>query len=94
LETNLGKKSARPPILTNKLGMLGYVCNPSYIGCISRKVTIQGWPSKNARPYLRSKTKRAGSMAQVIENLPSKCKALSSTPVLFPLPPQKPINIV
>jgi hypothetical protein len=34
------------------------------------------------RPYLKNNySKRAGDMVQVIECLPSKCNALSSTPV-------------
>jgi hypothetical protein len=37
---------------------------------------------KNARPYLENnKEKRPGDVAEVVECLPSKCKALTSKPV-------------
>jgi hypothetical protein len=35
---------------------------------------------KNTRPYSKNKAKRTGGIAQVVEHLPSNCKALSSTP--------------
>jgi hypothetical protein len=41
---------------------------------------VQAGPGINMRPY--SKESYAGRVVQVIEYLPSKCKALSSNPVL------------
>jgi hypothetical protein len=43
------------------------------------------------RPYLKNKQrnkKRAGSMTQVVEHLPSKWEAFSSTPSTSTAPPQ------
>jgi hypothetical protein len=39
-------------------------------------------PGKSMKLYLRNKLKckRAGGMSQVVEHLPSKCKALGSIP--------------
>jgi hypothetical protein len=38
--------------------------------------------AKNVTPYLKnnSKAKRAGVVIQMVEHLPGKCEALSSTP--------------
>jgi hypothetical protein len=33
---------------------------------------------KNIRPYLKSKTKKTGGVAEVLEHLLSKCETLSS----------------
>jgi hypothetical protein len=38
------------------------------------------WKAKSAKPYLRNKQQRAGGMAQVVEGLPSKGKALEFQP--------------
>jgi dihydroxyacid dehydratase/phosphogluconate dehydratase len=39
---------------------------------------VQASPVKNMRPYSKSKVKRAGGVAQMVDHLPSKLKALSS----------------
>jgi hypothetical protein len=41
----------------------------------NRRIEVQVRPGQ---PYLKIKTKSAGDMAQVVECLPSKCKALNS----------------
>jgi hypothetical protein len=46
--------------------------------------------SKCLRPYLKNKTKskRAGGRVQVVDSMPSRCKALISISIL-PHPPKK-----
>jgi hypothetical protein len=49
------------------------------------RIEVQASPGKEfLRPYLKNNQhkKRVGGVAQVVEWLPSKCKALSSIPVL------------
>jgi hypothetical protein len=59
-----------------------HLCHPSYVGSLNKKVSIQVSPVITMRPYLKkiNKAKRAGSMAQVVEHLPSKWKTLNSIP--------------
>jgi hypothetical protein len=76
------KKWAIPKI---KPGMEVHICNPSYIGGRSRRIVVQGQPTQSTRPYLEKHTKvkkAGGGVAQVLEHLLTKCKALSSNPVL------------
>jgi hypothetical protein len=49
---------------------------------LNRRINVQASPGINVRIYLKnkSKAKRIGAVDQVIEHLPSKCKALSSNP--------------
>jgi hypothetical protein len=60
--------------------MAVYCYNPSHPGGTGKRIEVQEQPGKNASPYLKNKAKTAGGMAQVVEYLPSKCKALNSTP--------------
>jgi hypothetical protein len=55
--------------------------NPSYVGGIGKRTVVQGWPqTKTQNPIQKiTKAKRTGSMAQVVECLPTKLRALSST---------------
>jgi hypothetical protein len=55
-----------------------HTCNSSYSGGRGRRITSAR--AKLGKPSLRNK--RAGDMAQVIEHLPVKCKALVQSPVL------------
>jgi DNA-binding transcriptional regulator PaaX len=54
------------------------------MGSVDRRIiVVQGQPqTKSMRPYLKNnlKAKRAGGLAQAVECLPSKCKALNSKP--------------
>jgi hypothetical protein len=57
--------------------------HPSYSGSINRRIEVQAGPSKKQNPVSEiTKAKRAGSVAQVVEFLPSKLKSLSSNPEL------------
>jgi hypothetical protein len=54
--------------------------HPSYLGSVNMRIVVQTGLGKNMRAISKiTKVKRAGSMAQVVKCLPSKCKALSST---------------
>jgi hypothetical protein len=46
------------------------------MGDTGRRLTVSDHPAKNLRLYLKNnlKAKRPGSMVQVIECLPGKCK--------------------
>jgi hypothetical protein len=49
------------------------------LGGRSRRIEIRGLLCKSARPYLKNvKTNRAGCMAQVVEYMRNKHKALNS----------------
>jgi hypothetical protein len=62
-------------------GCVAHACNPSYLGGGGRRIlSLRTAQTKLVRPYL--KNKRSGSVAQVVEHLPSKCEALSSNPTL------------
>jgi hypothetical protein len=51
---------------------------------VNRRISVQAGPGINERPYLKSnQSKKAGSVAQVVELLLSKCKALSSNPTVI-----------
>jgi hypothetical protein len=58
----------------------GHSSHPSYKGSINRRIEVQDVLGKNRRPYSKITLKKGvgGSMTQVVENLPSKCEALSS----------------
>jgi hypothetical protein len=55
-------------------------CNPSYSGGRARGSMFEASQAKLNRPYLKkqNKSKRAGSMVQVVQKLSGKSKALSS----------------
>jgi hypothetical protein len=50
---------------------------PSYAGSIHRSMKGQFGSKNPTRPYLKAKAKRDGDMAQVVEHLLGKRKALS-----------------
>jgi hypothetical protein len=68
------------PILSNKLCILVHNRHPNYIIGIGRRTTVQGHPTQKLwDPIWRiTKSKMAGYIAQVVEHLPSKLKALGS----------------
>jgi hypothetical protein len=43
-----------PPISTNKVGMVVYICNPSFVGGKSRRIGLRLDVSKNRRFYLKN----------------------------------------
>jgi hypothetical protein len=52
-----------------------HTCNPRYSGGRDRRTADQGQPqAKSIRPYLKNilKAKKAGAMAQVVEDLPTE----------------------
>jgi hypothetical protein len=57
-----------------KLDVVAHACHPSY----NRKYKTGGSQSKLALTKNKTRAKRAGGIVQVIEDLLSKCKALSS----------------
>jgi hypothetical protein len=63
---------------------MAHTYNSSYMGGEGRRMEIQGFAnlSKSKTPYLRNKLKqeRTRGVTQVVEGLPSKCKALSANP--------------
>jgi hypothetical protein len=68
-KASLEKKLTRPPS-QQKSWMLGVGgCTPSYAQSLSR-TAVQASPGKNTRLYSKkTKAKRAGGMAQVVEHL-------------------------
>jgi hypothetical protein len=65
-----------------KLSGVACAYKPSYMGSLSRRTAVQGWPwTKTREPISKiTKAKRAGGIAQVIEFLPSKYTTLRSSP--------------
>jgi hypothetical protein len=64
--------------------MVAYTYNPSFSGGRHRRIVSLGpaW-AKLARPFcFVSKTKGLGDRTQVVEHLPSRCKALSLIPTI------------
>jgi hypothetical protein len=58
---------------------------PSYLGDEDRRIEVQGLLGQKHETLSEKQTKksqRAGSVAQVLEHLSSKLKALNSIPVL------------
>jgi hypothetical protein len=87
------EKSLRILILTNKKtghGCAGLSCQ------LYRKlnrIVVPSCPGINVRCYWKiTKVKRAGGTAQVVERLPSKCKALNSNPST-PFPKKKLLSV-
>jgi hypothetical protein len=58
------------------------ICNPSYRGDIARRILVQGQRQAEVREPIQkiTRAKLAEGVAQVVECLPSKLKALSSIP--------------
>jgi hypothetical protein len=59
-----------------------HACNSSYLGNREiGRIMVQTSLGKKRDPISKiTRAKRAGGVAQVVEPLPSKCKALSSNP--------------
>jgi hypothetical protein len=73
------------PISTKKVGVVVYVCNPSYMGGRDRKIVASPkWKCKTLSEKETDTKRAAGVVAQVIEFLTSKPKALK-----IPVPPKK-----
>jgi hypothetical protein len=57
-----------------------------YSGGKGRRIKVQVWPGQKTQDFVgkkkktKTKSKRAGDFTQVVEHLPSKHKALSSSP--------------
>jgi hypothetical protein len=66
----------------NKAGMVVCTCYPSNVGSMGRRMEVEGWlwGKKHETLSKKIKQKRAGSVVQVIECLPSKYDTLSSNP--------------
>jgi hypothetical protein len=82
---SLGKKE--DSISTNKQSVVSHLYNSSYMGGVSRKITVKGQPpAKSMRPYLINNWKQKGlrGWLEVVVHLPGKYKALR-------VPPQKEI---
>jgi hypothetical protein len=63
--------------------LVAHACNPSYLGVRDREDRGSRPAAVNkVRPYLKNTQhkKRAGGVAQMVQHLPSKHKALSSNP--------------
>jgi hypothetical protein len=66
--------------MSSRVGMVVPICNSTCVRGGSRRITVRGptW-TKMQNPIRKiARAKRAESMAQVLEHLPSKYKALSS----------------
>jgi hypothetical protein len=61
-------------------GMVVHVCNLSYSGGGGRKSTVPGWPRQKCETLSERQKQKAGSMAEVVQGLLSKCAALISIP--------------
>jgi hypothetical protein len=66
----------------NKPGMMVHTCNPNHLGGKSRRIVVQSHLGQRARPHLKNKLKAKGlgGVAQMVDHLNSKHKALSSIP--------------
>jgi hypothetical protein len=80
-EDQPGQKVSENPISANKnLGMVVCTCHSSHMGSINRIVAQFGLGINSIFNLKNTQSKkRLGGMAQVVEHLSSKCKALSST---------------
>jgi hypothetical protein len=47
-KASLGKKLVRSPISTKKLGLVVYICNPSYVRGIGQWIVVCGRPRPKA----------------------------------------------
>jgi hypothetical protein len=66
-------------ISSYKLHRVTSTCHPSYMESVNRRIVVQASLGIKVRPYSKNnKAKKAGSVAKVVECLPSKLKALSS----------------
>jgi hypothetical protein len=82
------QKLVRPHL--NKLDMVVHIYNSSYMGGISSRTAVLGWyRAKIIRPHLKNKQKGLVVLAEVLEHLPCKCRALSSNSSTSPTPQKK-----
>jgi hypothetical protein len=51
-EASLGKKVSETPILINKLGVVVYICGPSYVGGIGKRINILAGPRETPGDYI------------------------------------------
>jgi hypothetical protein len=65
-ETSPGKKVGETLSQPTKLDMMACACHPIYVGGINRTMVVQGNPTGKI-----TKAKKAGSVARVVECLPS-----------------------
>jgi hypothetical protein len=69
------------PITVNKPGMVVQACHSSYTGNKGRRISLQTVRYNIQDPTRKIiQAKRIGEIAQVVECLPSKLKALCSNP--------------
>jgi hypothetical protein len=74
--TAQGKKLSRPISSANKESLVTHICYPSSADGVRRGIMVQSGLGKNMRPYLKSNySNKAGGRTQVVQCLPSKCKA-------------------
>jgi hypothetical protein len=61
--------------------MVAHTYHPSYLGDEGGRIARSAW-AKSGRDYLKNENinKKAGGVAQAVEWLPGKCKALTSVP--------------
>jgi hypothetical protein len=80
-EVNLGKKLGNPC----QPGTVVCACHPSYVEAIGRRIRVQGWLwDQNGAltgKITWTKARRAGGVAQALQHLPSKYKALEINPI-------------
>jgi hypothetical protein len=55
------KKSVRPHLDHQKLGMVILTCHPSCIGSINRRIAVQAGLGVNMQTYSKNKVKRLGA---------------------------------
>jgi hypothetical protein len=71
-------------LLKDRPSVVVHTYNPIYSEAKSKRITVWSQSELSVRPYLKNKLKKAkgvtSGMAQVVEPLPSKCKALSLIP--------------
>jgi hypothetical protein len=61
--------------------MAVHACHHSYVGSISRRLTVQPSPDIKQDPISKiTRAKWTSGVAPVVERMPNKCKALSPIP--------------
>jgi hypothetical protein len=60
-EATLGKKVSEIPISTSRLIIVVYCYNPSYMGGIGKRLTVQDWPwEKSTTLHLKNNYSKKG----------------------------------
>jgi hypothetical protein len=79
-----GTKSLQVSIFNQyKLGMVTHASHPSFMRSVNRRILVQVSLGINVRPYPKiTKAKRARTIAQVLEHMPSKYKTQVQIQVL------------